>query len=384
VQITEQNHLKYKNRINLGSYYTDTKHVDTVWDFIEPHIDDDFIVLDTSCGYGNFLQKKSNNNKKIGNDIDEVAISSSYKNIDDACLFNHNALSEVSRRKYKINENDKLCIVGNPPYNDRTSIIRNNIKQINFNIDNNIKTRDLGISFLRSYDKLNADIVCVLHPLSYLIKKTNFNLLKEFSRNYKLIKGKIISSGSFRQTSKNMQFPIVIALYKKEKDGMNCDYIKHFKFEIQKDLFFKQNSFDYISTYIKKYPNKYIQADKNSILFWTIRDINALKRNRTFIEKASSNTIVVDKKKLDYYIYIDVFKRYISHVPYYLGNCDVIINNSLFLKFKKYFILDSLFYQPKLRQYYAQFDFSQTHYKNLAKEKIQLYLKQLLGEHYAN
>jgi len=379
----EQNHLKYKDRINLGSFYTDLKHVDIAWDFIESHIDNNFIVLDSSCGYGNFLQKKINC-RKIGNDIDDIAISTASNNIKDIHLFNYNALENVNRQKYNINENEKLCILGNPPYNDRTSIIRKGIKQINFNIDENIKTRDLGVSFLRSYDKLNADLVCVLHPLSYLIKKTNFNMLKDFSRNYKLIKGKIISSGSFKQASKTMQFPIVIALYEKDENGMSYDYIKNFNFQIEKDLFFKQNNFDYISNYIKKYPNKYAQANEDSVLFWTMRDINALKRNRTFIEKTSSNAIIVDKTKLDYYIYVDVFKRYANHIPYYLGNCDVIINNKLFLKFKKYFILDSLFYQPQLRKYYAKFDFSQKHYKNLAKEKINLYLKQLLGEHYAN
>ncbi len=383
MQTTEQTHLRYKDRINLGSYYTDLKHVDTAWDFINPYIDNNFVILDSSCGYGNFLQKNVTC-RKIGNDIDDIAISNANDNIKDSNLFNYNALECVSRKKYNIQENEKLCIIGNPPYNDRTSIIRKGIKQINFNIDENIKTRDLGVSFLRSYDKLNADVVCVLHPLSYLIKKTNFNMLNKFSKNYKLIKGQIISSGSFKQASKTVQFPIVIALYKKDEIGMNYDYIKNFDFQIEKNLFFKQNNYDYISNYIKKYPNKSAQVNEDSILFWTMRDINALKRNRTFIEKASSNTIVVDKEKLDYYIYVDVFKRYINHIPYYLGNCDVIINHDLFLKFKKYFILDSLFYQPKLRQYYAQFDFSQTHYKNLAKEKIQLYLKQLLGEHYAN
>src|SRR3989344_5858437 len=70
-----------------------------------------------------------------------------------------------------------IIAIGNPPYNDTTSIIRNSIKDtsIQDKIDADIKTRDLGMSFLLSYDKLKADYVCVLHPLSYLIKKAKHN-----------------------------------------------------------------------------------------------------------------------------------------------------------------------------------------------------------------
>ena len=378
----QQKHLNYKERINLGSYYTNTEHISCVWDFINPYINNNFIILDSSCGYGNFLI--DSNNKKIGNDIDNIAVAEAQKNIKNISFFNFNALEEIDRKKYFIKENDKLCIIGNPPYNDRTSIIRRGIKKTSFNIDRDVETRDLGISFLLSYNKLNADIVCVLHPLSYLIKKSNFALLKNFSKNYKLEKAKIISSGTFQESSKSMQFPIVIGLYLKNKNGMTYDYIKNFDFEIKNNLSLKINSFDYISNYIKKYPNKYAKLEKDSILFWTMRDINALKRNRTFINKRNQNSIIIDKQRLDYYIYVDVFKRYSYNIPYYLGNCDVIINNDLFLKFKKYFILDTLFHYSYLRKYYANFDFSQSRYRLIAKEKINLYFKQLLKNHYAN
>jgi hypothetical protein len=66
-----------------------------------------------------------------------------------------------------------------------------------------------------------------------------------------------------------------------------------------------------------------------------MRDINALKRNQTFVQKFNSNTIIIDKSKLDYYIYIDVFKQFSCHVPYYFGNCNVLIDNALFIKYKR-------------------------------------------------
>lgn len=61
-------------------------------------------------------------------------------------FFAGNALKDVSRDTYNI-VNSKLCVVGNPPYNDRNSIIRSHLKEQNIEIDKSIQTRDLGMSF---------------------------------------------------------------------------------------------------------------------------------------------------------------------------------------------------------------------------------------------
>ena len=58
------------------------------------------------------------------------------------------------------------------------------------------------------------------------------------------------------------------------------------------------------------------------ILFYTLRDVNALKRSRTFITERIANAIDVDPQKLAYYCYIDCFKKY-ANAPYYLGNFDI-------------------------------------------------------------
>ena len=99
------------------------------------------------------------------------------------------------------------------------------------------------MSFLLSYDKLQTDFVCVLHPLSYLIKKANFALLSKFAENYKLIDGIIISSHEFSDTSRGMAFPILIALYKRDRDGMNYDYIQNYQFKIKDDGLFSFKRF---------------------------------------------------------------------------------------------------------------------------------------------
>ena len=81
-----------------------------------------------------------------------------------------------------------------------------------------------------------------------------------------------------------MAFPILIALYKRDRDGMNYDYIQNYQFKIKDDGLFSFKDFDTIVNYVQKYPNKqYLNKnDKPVAKFWTLRDINALKRNRIF------------------------------------------------------------------------------------------------------
>jgi hypothetical protein len=239
-------------------------------------------------------------------------------------------LQKVARSNYHITNDEKLIMIGNPPYNDTTSIIGQNTKDktIQDEIDKDIKTRDLGMSFLLSYNKLDADYICVLHPLSYLIKKANFTSLKELTKRYKLVDGIIISSHEFPDTSRKTAFPILISLYNRDKNGMDYDYVKNYKFRTKECATFSLGNFDTIANYISKYPNKKDFSDTNKPVakFYTMRDINALKRSRTFIENDMTNTVYVSADKLPYYCYVDVFKKYADQLPYYFGNCDIIID----------------------------------------------------------
>ncbi|ECO2749328.1 adenine methyltransferase, partial [Campylobacter jejuni] len=293
--------------MNLGSYYTSPYLVNIAYNLIKNYINiKNFAILDNSCGYGEFL--KITHTRLIGADIDSKIPNKSIKII--------NALVNPNRKNYDIKNNEKLIIVGNPPYNDKTSKSKKHLKEINYEVDDELKHRDIGISFLKSYVKLNPDYICILHPLSYLIKQQNFKSLKEFKDNYILKDGIIISSKYF---TKGSEFPIIIGFY--EKGQMDFEYIQHFLFKTEEGFSFKLSDYEFIGNFINKYPNKKkIAKEKIVGYFYTLRDINALKRNKTFLQEPNNNTIYIQEEKMNYFYYIDVFKKnFIKNVPYYFG-----------------------------------------------------------------
>lgn len=369
------NHLKREKIVNFGSFYTSDEYVKIVWDFIKPFIDERTVVLDPACGYGAFLKEKTSA-RKVGNDLDKKAIQRAKLYACDAIYFNYNALSVLDREHYSIKKSEKLIVIGNPPYNDLTSQAKKGIKRLNFHVDERLKARDVGISFLRLFYYLKADYVCVLHPLSYLIKRANFNLLKQFKDNYVLKSGLVISSEAFNLTSRTSRFPIIIALYERNEKGMDFDYIENYPFRTIEGKEFRLADFDYVSNYVNKYPKKGQVFKEGDLIFYTLRDINALRRNKTFLNKPNSNAVKVDLEKLDYYVYIDVFKDFAESIPYYLGNLDIIIDTNLFERYKKYFISYALKKRDFLKKHY-EFKL----YPN-DKEKVKEYFKKLLKEHY--
>lgn len=316
------------DKVNLGQYYTPFKYISLVnsW-LVEVGVNQEYIIADLSCGDGRFLNLPSYSyNHRIGNDVDDNIIKQCISLNKDISWFNENSLIDVSRSKYNI-DNSKLVVVGNPPYNDYTSITKRNIKQ-SIQIDNNIKTRDIGISSILSYNTLKSDYVAILHPLSYLIKKSNFKLLKPFMDNYQIVKHVVFPSSEFDSTSTKSPFPILCILYKRvEGNGTSFNDILNFKFKTIDDKIFSISDYDYVTDYIQKYPTK--QRYSPEILFYTLRDINALMRSKTFIEKRCGNAVDVDPDKLSYYCYIDCFKRYVN-IPYYLGNFNIPFNKEEF------------------------------------------------------
>lgn len=380
-----QRHLAADHRVNLGAYYTRADIVHSVWRMLAPYLKADSVVLDSSCGYGSFLAPDAPMSQKmrlVGADIDKQALDEARKQSGARAELHHaNALCSVTRAKYGIESQAHLVIIGNPPYNDRTSQIRHDIKVSARKpaVDADLATRDLGLSFLRSFNKLQADVVCVLHPLSYLIKPANLRALAGFARHYALIDARVISSAMFDEAS-GKAFPIVIALYRRGGE-LSESKIRKFRFAVTRDKKFALDDFDFIGNYLRKYPRKTDQAHRG-IWFWTMRDINALMRNRTFVSKWSANAIAVENELLDYYVYVDVFKANLARVPYYFGNCEVMLDNSAFDRIRETFRADALTRHPSLARYFGMNSVKSLSMAASAQRRLNKYFHELLGSHH--
>ncbi len=300
-------HLPKNKKIRLGGYYTPEKLVSRVYDFVQPYLLGDgkkSIIFDSAGGCGAFLSNIKGNNYRIA-DCDGEACNFLRQRFDTNKVFHANSLIDVKRDKYSIPPSTSLIMIGNPPYNDTTSEFRNGEKGKNL-CDDDLHDRDTGISFLRSYNKLKADIVCILHPLSYLIKEANFKRLRDFRENYRLIKAEIFSSALFSETGFG-KFPIIVALYERNLSGMNFDYIRGFKFSIlDSEKTFVLSDFQTTDGYINKYPPRKNDAKKSPIglYYYTFRDFNSLKKNTSFMVKEHPNGVVITLENFYKYSYL--------------------------------------------------------------------------------
>lgn len=315
-------HLSKEEIIKNGSIFTPEYIVDLVYSMISGKIDNNSVVIDFGAGYGAFISRfeQLKAKKFIATDCDELSIEFLKKY--DSCVNTicENSLKNIVRSKYASNAED-IIVVGNPPYNDVTSQYKKGEKG-SFEIDDDVFARDVGISFLKMYSKIDAKYICVLHPLSYLCKKNNFSSLGEFSKRYKLINGILFSSKHFESINKiNAEFPVVAALYERNNDGMSFNDVLNFKFSIfQTEKTFVLSSYKTIDGIVDKYPTK--NKEDSDLQFYTIRDINALKRNKSFLTGHCNNGILVNKDNLKYYAWLDFFKCHFfaGDFEYLFGN----------------------------------------------------------------
>lgn len=345
-------HLNFREKTNLGSFYTPSRLVGLAYDLFARVSGTADVVLDSSCGYGAFFSVPfpQKNVRFIGADIDEIALNVAAENFSRVHFLHENALKNINREKYGIFSHERLVIVGNPPYNDVTSRVKNHIKRENpCEMDSDVRTRDLGISFLLSFEKLSPEYVVVLHPLSYLIKQANFKLLEPFMRKYALREALVLNSREFSDTSKSNGFPIVIAVYERNTFGTTYADIVRRRFMTLEGVSFSISDYDYVCRYISKYPSRFQRnTGMSRYKFFTMRDVNALKRSRTFISDDTANTIYIPPEKLELYCYVDIFKDYSQKLPYFLGNFDVMINREEFEKIKNDFLVLSIEKHPEI------------------------------------
>jgi len=354
IQVHLAKHLTKEEKIQLGSYYTPEKLVKLVHKFIKPYLENkkrDAILFDSAGGCGAFLFGIRHYDYRIA-DCDLDACNFLKQHFNQHNIFHTNSLKDVCRGKYSISSSAFLIMIGNPPYNDTTSEFKNGKKGQNI-CDENLFDRDLGVSFLKSYHKLKADIVCVLHPLSYLIKETNFKRLKDFKDNYKIIRGEIFSSALFHGTGTG-KFPILVALYEKNPSGMTFEYIRQFQFDIlNNDKKFILSKYKTTDGYINKYPPRKndIKDSPIGLYYYSFRYVNSLKKNTSFITKKYSNGIVVTLENFYKYSYLYSLKSLFNPEDAWLyGNLSPLVHIEDVEQNKKLYILYALKTNKVLRE----------------------------------
>lgn len=330
----------FKNILNNGVFYTNEELVLKTISYIQKQIiqknknKTNYVFLDLGCGDGSFSLKFASffaDYKVIAVDKDKKAIANLNKlkkelKLNNLVIFYEDVLNVLDRNNYRIKEDDVLIVIGNPPYNNMFSLYQKNNKDASYNFNPLIKARDLGLMFLNVINVLKADYVCVLHPFSYLIKKTNFKSCK-FYAHYILNYGYLFESTLFDALKNKQSFCVGLFCYERHKNDVikNDTYEKvlDFNYEVRKNekeilSFIPSHLCTITNTFkgLKKYPNhkKYQNIDLKSndfIFFYTLRDFNALNRNQTFLKNVSSNAIILNKKTDDLlpYYWCDFLKR---------------------------------------------------------------------------
>lgn len=327
-------HLSKPDIIKEGSIYTPDFLVELVKRKVSKFINKNTSIIDFGAGYGAFTSSflKTEAKEVIATENDQYAFDVLKKNCPNAKLIFENSLINLYKNKYS-SDHTNLVIIGNPPYNDLTSQYKKGEKGFT-EVDPPLKSRDLGISFLNLYAFLQPKAIGVLHPLSYLMKKANFRSIKLLREHYKLIDATIFPNTDFVTLSKNkVTFPIIAAIYIPSAEGMSFDYIQEFPFSILgSSRIFKISDYTTIDGIVKKYPNKKQVKSKNPLEFYTLRDINALKRNKTFFIGDIKNGIQIDKGDLFKYAWLDAFKHYFNagNYNYLFGNLSPYITKKLF------------------------------------------------------
>jgi len=346
MEVNQAVHLPESLRVQLGSFYTPQQLVDRVHEFVKPHLasrKERCVVFDSAGGCGAFMFAMKDFDYRIA-DRDRVACKFLTKHFEQAKIFCTNSLVGVSREKFQIPSSAFLVMIGNPPYNDTTSEYKCGRKGQN-TCDEDLYDRDLGVSFLKSYNKLDADLICILHPLSWLIKKANFTRLRDFRENYKLIKGELFSSGLFEGTGLR-KFPIMVALYERDGAGMTYDYIRDFQFTVlNSDRRFTLSSYRTTDGYIAKYPPRTgeVNVSPIGVYYRSFRDLNSIKRNASFLSRQDGNSIVVTLENFYKYAYLYAMKALFDPPDVWLyGNVSPLVDVSALERNKELYVYYAL------------------------------------------
>ncbi len=202
------------DKSSLGKYYSPTGGIRLTRELLHGILLPSDLILDLCVGCGAFAFE-FNGNDFYGHDIDPIAIQILRK-IGFPNMAQQNSLACAGGAALNLPDGKRVLIVGNPPCNDRTSKNRRGTKvQTSFAFDKRIEDRDLGIAFMRTYFLIQPRAVAVLHPFSYILKRSLYQKLLGKDKQhfgYRLQDCVVFSSRAFATHGANA-FPYVAALW---------------------------------------------------------------------------------------------------------------------------------------------------------------------------
>lgn len=300
-------------RGELGAFYTPPLLAELIKEMLQPTLDalHDPVVFDSSAGLGGILGA-FDEYSIVAADVDAKIVAAlgdmGYVNVHCG-----NSLKTVSRAAYGIEETADLVMVGNPPFSGARGCEMMN------EADSSVVTKDLGLSFLLAAAKLKPEAICMLHPLSFLSKRTNFEQLKPLTDNYKLLKGVVVSSADFEPSLSKTPFPVVAALY--VPGSMTFADIGEFAFDIYEQQRGSMmdtgkrlilNAIKTTDEFIRKYPPKkgMDHVSDIGIYQYNFRDANFVIAKGALSCSHTVSSIPVRYHQLGLYSYINCFKRH--------------------------------------------------------------------------
>lgn len=332
-------------------------------------------LLDPVCGSGSFFDMSIPFLQLMANDVDAEILAYVKNQYPSTRCFSHNSLAMLDRKGYGLEATDSLLVIGNLPHK---LPIPEHVKRKKYVADSSIKNRDVGISHLLACGRLDPDYICVLHPLSFLIRPVHVRNLKEFCQKYRLIDALVISNHEFSDDETSRTYPIVLAMYKREPQGMTWRYLQKFEFETVRKRKFCLKDFMWIDRYLTVNSNRSRVAKADVLIKFHIPfDINELRNNKTFVQHDGANIIHVTEKELDYCCYIEAFKEYAHHLPYYLGSCNIMFDAQHFDEVRDYFRNFAALRYPEL-QACIPICYDET----TCREVLEAFFKRYLGAHW--
>jgi hypothetical protein len=336
--------LPDEQKSSLGKYYTPAKLTELVRKEAEPYLKTPNIeVADLAAGCGAFL-KAFEDQFIRGFDVDHDAVAI-LRALEFENITQKNSLEKKGRDWFGIPKNAPLIVVGNPPYNDPQSKNKrygtNRKIPISASIAEDLKTGDIGRSFLKQIFSLNPVRAIILHPFAYLCKSRNFKELCGY--RFRLKVAHVFPSSEFLDTSATV-FPCACSVWEptEEESDFESEWGR-----IQRMFFpLLDSERKFCLSLYRTFGNDELQkyAKKGvsdiGVYHYNFRDLNSLITSANFMTRKDENNFPVNWDKFPLYAFVNVVKRRWGQVP--VPDLDLIAGNLSIPK------LNNLLEQPLL------------------------------------